>query len=267
MNRYRHGRYKFIYVGIDFADAHDFTAVVVAEDPLYYASTTAYSPRVETELGVPSSDAMGWLSPLEMSPNALAELMEENNRWGFAGWPVMVVREIRRYRGIGYPRIIGEVKKFLHSRPFRGKRVVMGIVADRTGAGLPAIQEMHEKRIGPDAAIFIHGGYQDAIDARQPTFHNVAQRNLISRAQGQAEKGELKFNPALPLAGVAQKELANFRITTNLITAHESFGAPKREGEYDDIVYATAMALWYRDYHIRQEARYLDTYQWQHISW
>lgn len=79
VNRYRHGRYKFIYVGIDFADAHDFKLVT------------------------PSSDAMGWLSPLEMSPNALAELMEENNRWGFAGWPVMVVREIRRYRGIGYP--------------------------------------------------------------------------------------------------------------------------------------------------------------------
>ena len=85
-------------------------------------------------------------------------MMEENNRWGFAGWPVMVIREIRRYRGIGYPRIIGEVQKFLQSRPFRGKRVVMGIVADRTGAGLPAIQEMHEKRIGHDDAIFIHGG-------------------------------------------------------------------------------------------------------------
>src|SRR5215208_406285 len=41
VNRYRHGRYKFIYVGIDFADAHDFKLVT------------------------PSSDAMGWLSPLE----------------------------------------------------------------------------------------------------------------------------------------------------------------------------------------------------------
>jgi hypothetical protein len=40
MNRYRHGRFKFIYVGIDFADRHDFTAVVVAEDPLYYGTST-----------------------------------------------------------------------------------------------------------------------------------------------------------------------------------------------------------------------------------
>jgi hypothetical protein len=160
-----------------------------------------------------------------------------------------------------------EVRKFLQSHPFKGKRVVIGIVAGRTGARLPTIQEMHEKRIGSDAAIFIHGGCQDAIDARQSTFqrarqlHNVAQRNLISRAQGQAEKGELKFNPTLPLAGVAQ------RMTTNPTTAYESFGATKREGEYEDIVYATAMALWYRDHHIRQETRFPDKYQWQHISW
>ena len=50
-------------------------------------------------------------------------------------------------------------------------------------------------------------------------------------------------------------------MTTNPTTAYESFGAPRREGEYEDIVYATAMALWYRDHHIRQEARCLDKYQ------
>jgi hypothetical protein len=56
-------------------------------------------------------------------------------------------------------------------------------------------------------------------------------------------------------------------MTTNPTTAYESFGAPEREGEYDDIFYATAMALWYRDHHMRQEARFLDKCQWQHISW
>ena len=56
-------------------------------------------------------------------------------------------------------------------------------------------------------------------------------------------------------------------MTTNPTTAYESFGAPEREGEYDDIFYAMAMALWYRDHHMRQEARFLDKCQWQHISW
>jgi hypothetical protein len=83
----------------------------------------------------------------------------------------------------------------LQSHRFKGKRVVMGIVADRTGAGLPAIQEMHEKRIGPDAAIFIHGGYQDAIDARQPTFYNVAQRNLIEPSAGSGGEGGAEVQP------------------------------------------------------------------------
>ena len=41
------------------------------------------------------------------------------------------------FRGIGYPRIIVEVRKFLQSHPFKGKRVVIGIVADHTGTRLP----------------------------------------------------------------------------------------------------------------------------------
>ena len=122
---------------------------------------------------------------------------------------------------------------------------------------MPPIQEMHERRIGPDASVFIHGGFQDSIDSKNPTFHSVAARNLVANAQGLAEKGLLKFNPALPLAKVAQRELENFTVKISTATAHESYGAPKREGEHDDTVYATALACWYRQFHITQEARYL----------
>jgi hypothetical protein len=48
-------------MGIDFADRHDFTAVVVAEDPLYYGTSTPYSDAVEAELGNPEG-AKGWYS-------------------------------------------------------------------------------------------------------------------------------------------------------------------------------------------------------------
>lgn len=260
MNRYRHGRFKFIYVGIDFADRHDFTAVVVAEDPLYYGTSTPYSGAVEAELGNPEG-AKGWYSPLELSPRAILELAQENTRWGFVGWPTLAVREIRRYRGVGYPRVVEEIAKFLATRPFRKKRPIMGIVADRGGVGLGPIQELHERGVGPDAAVFIHGGHQDKRDPTGPGFHNLAQRNLIAWAQGLAEKGQLKYNPALPLAGVAQRELQNFRVNLNPQSAHESFGAPKREGEYDDTVYATALACWYRMHHLMEEARYLEPHQ------
>jgi hypothetical protein len=262
MSRYRYGRYRFIYVGIDFADRHDFTCVVVLEDSIYYGTSTSYSAAVEAELGYPEDlgEGSGWLSPLEMSPRAILEVARENNRWGFEGWPTLVVREIRRYRGIGYPQVVAEIQKFLSTRPFRRKRPIMGLVADRGGVGLGPIQELHERGIGPDAAVFIHGGHKDSVDPSAPGFHNVAQRNLIGWAQGLAEKGQLKFNPALPLAGVAMRELSNFRVHQDPRTAHESYGAPKREGEFDDTVYATALACWYRQWHIMQEARYLNPY-------
>jgi hypothetical protein len=44
VNRYANGRYRFIYVGIDFAERHDYTAITVLEEPLYYGPS-GRSPR------------------------------------------------------------------------------------------------------------------------------------------------------------------------------------------------------------------------------
>jgi hypothetical protein len=136
----------------------------------------------------------------------------------------------------------------------------MGIAADRTGVGVHAIQSLAEHGVPTDAAIFIHGGQNDKPDAAGVNFFNVAQRNLIGYAQGLAEEAErdrLKFNPLLPLADIARRELTNFRVNQDPKTNHESFGAPKREGEFDDIVYSVAMACWFRHYHVSTEARWM----------
>jgi hypothetical protein len=259
VNRYAHGRYRFIYVGIDFAERHDYTAITVVEEPLYYGVSAAFSQEVINELGDPYEER-GWRSPLEISPTAIAELMVENNRWGFEGWPALAVREIRRRRNIGYSRIVREVAKLLKEPPFRNKRPVMGIAADRTGVGVHTIQSLAEHGVNTDAAIFIHGGQNDKRDSAGVNFFNVAQRNLIGYAQGLAEETErdrLKFNPLLPLADIARRELTNFRVNQDPKTNHESFGAPKREGEFDDIVYSVAMACWLRHYHLGTEARWM----------
>jgi hypothetical protein len=109
----------------------------------------------------------------------------------------------------------------------------MGVAADRTGVGVHAIQSLAEHGVNTEAAIFIHGGQNDKRDPTGVNFFNVAQRNLIGYAQGLAEEDErdrLKFNPLLPLAEVARRELTNFRVSQDPKTNYESFGAPKREG-------------------------------------
>jgi hypothetical protein len=53
VNNYAHGRYRFIYVGIDFAERHDDTAITVVEEPLYYGVSAAFSQEVINELGDP----------------------------------------------------------------------------------------------------------------------------------------------------------------------------------------------------------------------
>jgi hypothetical protein len=120
-------------------------------------------------------------------------------------------------------------------------------------------RSLAEHGVHTEAAIFIHGRHNDKPDAAGLKFFNVAQRNLIGYAQGLAaedERGRLKFNPLLPLAEVACRELTNFRVNQDPKTNHESFGAPKREGEIGDIVYSVALACCLRHYHLSVEARW-----------
>ena len=61
VNRYANGRYRFIYVGIDFAERHDYTAITVLEEPLYYGPSGAFSQEVINELGDPTRSEDGAL--------------------------------------------------------------------------------------------------------------------------------------------------------------------------------------------------------------
>jgi hypothetical protein len=51
----------------------------------------------------------------------------------------------------------------------------------------------------------------------------------------------------LPEASTLRKELQNFRVKIDPRTAHDSY-EHWREGDHDDLVLATAMACWFREW-------------------
>jgi hypothetical protein len=61
------------------------------------------------------------------------------------------------------------------------------------------------------------------------------------------QNGRLKVARELPLAETLKTELLNFRVKIDPKTAHDSY-EHWREGDHDDLVLATAMACWYRQW-------------------
>lgn len=118
------------------------------------------------------------------------------------------------------------------------------LVVDATGVGRPVVDLLEAANLNP-IAVTITGGDEENSAGYG---YRVPKRNLVSTLQIAFQSGTLKIAQTLPLADVLVKELLNFKvkITAN---AHDTYEA-WREGVHDDLVLATALAVWWAE---RQE--------------
>ena len=75
----------------------------------------------------------------------------------------------------------------------------------------------------------------------------VPKRDLISTMQIAAQNDRLKIAQGLKFGPVLAEELQSFKVKIDPRTAHDSYGS-WREGEHDDLILATAIALWLAEY-------------------
>jgi hypothetical protein len=75
-------------------------------------------------------------------------------------------------------------------------------------------------------------------------YWHVAKRELVSGVLAVLQSGRLKISTGLREARTLTKELQAFRSKINVNTGNESFTA-WRERDHDDLVLATALALWH----------------------
>jgi hypothetical protein len=121
---------------------------------------------------------------------------------------------------------------------------------DRTGVGAGVVHSFYEHGVEP-ISVTIHGGAAVTQDDAFPGMnYRVPKRDLVSAVQVPLQNGTLKVAPGMALASVLEKELLNFRMKIDPATAHDSY-SHWREGDHDDLVLATSMALWFREY-VRQ---------------
>ena len=153
------------------------------------------------------------------------------------GRAVYHVRRLERTRGTPYPDIVARVKEII------GKLEGASLVVDQTGVGAPVVDMFEQAGLNP-IGIYIHGG--DRVTNERDTYR-VPKRDLVGVLQVLLQNGRLKVASELELADVLIREMLNFKVKIDPLTAHDSYSA-WREAEHDDLVFAVALACWYGEH-------------------
>ncbi len=121
----------------------------------------------------------------------------------------------------------------------RGRIVRPTLVVDATGVGV-AVTDMLIAAGLDFTAVTITGGDTATSDGR---MWRVPKRDLVGVVQVLLQAGRLRFAAGMRHVDTLTRELLNFQVRIDPRTAHDSYGA-WREGTYDDLVLAVALACW-----------------------
>jgi hypothetical protein len=147
-----------------------------------------------------------------------------------------------------YPTIVDEVKKILETPALRRNSA---LVIDATGCGKPVLDSFIAARLPCQTyGVWIHGG--DMVSSEWFNYR-VPKRDLVGIVSVLLQSKRLKIIDSLPDSHVLEKELLNFRVKIDPLTAHDSYSS-WREADHDDLVLATALAVWLGQYQKRARA-------------
>lgn len=214
-------------VGVDLGQSKDYTAIVVIER------------RIATE----TTFARARFEPI---PNVVERREVVHHSLVFLHRPAL---------GTPYPKIIDQVRAILADLPTRPERPVL--VVDATGVGRPCVDLFRKEGLDPIALTITGGEQVNKITSRDV---RVPKRILAGLLQVVLQTGRLKIAKGLPNVETLINELENFKVKIS-VSGNESFEA-WRESVHDDLVLATAMAVWQGE-HKPEPVRFFHSNLWE----
>jgi hypothetical protein len=144
--------------------------------------------------------------------------------------------------GTSYPDVAEFVMQMVKelSVPMRDRMLTPALVVDGTGVGKPVVDMMRRAGLKP-VAIAITGGREE--NSGGDFNHSVPKRNLVSSLIVAFQEGRLKLSAGIPAIKELEHELLNFKAKISA-TGHDTYDA-WRESVHDDLVLATALAVWW----------------------
>lgn len=203
-------------IGLDLGKSQDFTAICVAEVSL--------------------CERQRW-QRLQFEP--LAQIVQRRVTWRYR------IRNVHRYpRGTSYPDIARSVRNVMGQLP--AAPVPPALFVDRTGVGAPVVDTMREMGLAL-VGVSITGGAK--VNKPNPREANVPKSVLASALDIAFAEDRLELTSQATASEALKSELQGFRVKK---TAHgnETMEA-WREGIHDDLVLATALAVWGGEQRIR----------------
>ncbi len=236
--------YSF-YCGLDLGQKADFTAVAVIEEQVWLDKWTTEHPwAYRVGLSELRGRKPGWVSPAELSPSTLTQVLGINYHEGQPAGAPLSLRHLERFElGTPYPRIVERVASMLATPPLFERPTAL--LVDQTGVGQGVVDQFVQVGLSP-IPVWITGGDKVNYSSDDGSFR-VPKRDLVAAVQVLMQNERLKIARALPEAETLRQELQNFRIKIDPRTAHDSY-SHWREGQHDDLVLATALAGWFRQH-------------------
>jgi hypothetical protein len=143
--------------------------------------------------------------------------------------------------GTSYPVQVARVVALLGQPPLKEN---VRLILDHGGCGRPVYDLFREARAGCSLyGVTIHGG--DTV-SHEGGHIRVPKRDLVAAAQVLLQNGRLKIASSLPESATLTKELQNFKMKIDSVTAHDSYSA--REGQHDDLVLSLSLACWFAEH-------------------
>jgi len=118
------------------------------------------------------------------------------------------------------------------------------LVIDNTGVGRP-VGDLFAKALRGIIRVTMTHGF--VVHTPAPDEYTVPKRVLVSALQVALQERRVKVARSLPEAATLVKEAHNFQYHLAAKTGDDTYGA-WREGKHDDVLFATALAVWHGEF-------------------
>jgi hypothetical protein len=238
------------WIGVDFGQAADYTAVCVVERKRILLHPDKPAPEVPVFTEAWSS-LRGEFVHEELSPEERREELErlrparEELHVRYLSRPPLRTSYADICRGV-----VDRLTTLEEPLPIEGSDPTWGfeagLVVDATGVGRAVTDMLYvelEGRPTPEATLWPVQVTAGRHLTRSGAFLGAPKRDLIAAGVIALQEGRLKIAKDIPLRDTLIQELLDYRVKINISTGHDSY-EPWREGAHDDLLFATCLACW-----------------------
>ena len=147
------------------------------------------------------------------------------------------LRYLERVEGTSYPEIVERVREVVQSSTLQGQ---CELAVNAAGAGRHAVDLLHRAQLGCLVRpVMVTCGRRERIEG---DWSHVPNRDLLIRLRNLFRAQTFKIAKDLPYSAEMRQQMPRMRVTVSF-TGNEQYDA-WREGDYDDLVFAVALACW-----------------------